>query len=217
MYVKRGRGRLSRKSILYADFIESIILIAGKYDLDPELLIDALVEAWSYETSHLRNLKITCREVNQDSATFLVTEGEKAVFQFPITLEILNKPEYLKDQVQYFPPPHRAQRKLEGNQRKIDQLSYGMRGVDVKVKIIEIPPALHVQTRFGNTAHVSNVKVADETGSIRLTLWNDQINKIHVGDTVEIKNCYIAKYRKERRLRIGRKGTLTIIDDEEVS
>ena len=139
MYVKRGRGRLSRKSILYADFIESIILIAGKYVLDPELLIDALVEAWSYETSHLRNLKITCREVNQDSATFLVTEGEKAVFQFPITPEILKNPENVKDQIQHFPPLHHAQRKLEGNQRKIDQLSYRMRGVDVKAKVMELP------------------------------------------------------------------------------
>jgi hypothetical protein len=139
MYVKRGRGCLSHKSILYADFIESIILIAGKYDLDPKHLIDALVEAWSYETSHLGNLKITCREINEDSATFLVTEGEKAVFQFPITLEILNKPEYVKDQIQHFPPPHHAQRKLEGNQRKIDQLSYRMRGVDVKAKVMELP------------------------------------------------------------------------------
>ena len=89
MYVKRGRGRPSRKSFLYADFIESIILIAGKYDLDPKHLIESFVEALSYEISHLGNLKITCREVKKDSARFLVTEGEKAVFQFPITLEKL--------------------------------------------------------------------------------------------------------------------------------
>ena len=173
----RARGRPGRRSILYVDFLESIVLIAGKYDFDPELLIEAFVEAWSYETSHLESLKIICREVNQDSATFLITKGEKVTAQFPITIEILKNPEYVKGQIQYFPPPYRAQRKCEGKQRKISELSYRMRGINVKAKIIETPPAQQVQTRLGTTTSISNVKIADETGSIRLSLWKDQIDK----------------------------------------
>ena len=79
------------------------------------------------------------------------------------------------------------------------------------------PPAKRVYSRFGNIVTVSNVKVADETGSIKLTLWNKHITKIKVGDTVELTNCWVSKYGGEPRLRIGRKGKLTIIDDEEVS
>ena len=206
-YSGRGRGRPRRRSILYLDFLESIISIAGKYDLDPKLLIEAFVEAWNNETSHYGSLKITCREVIQDSATFLITDGEKVVSQFPIKLEILKNPEYLKGQIQFFPLSHLAWRKLDQKQKKIGELRYGMRGIGVKAKIIEIPPTLHVHTRFGTIAHVSNVTIADETGSVRLSLWNDQIDKVHVGDEVELKNCYILRYRGEPQLRLGRRGT----------
>jgi len=216
-YSKRGRGRPSRRSILYVDILESIILIAGKYDLDPNHLIDAFVEAWNDETSHLGKLKIICRERTQDSATLLITDGEKAVFQFPINLEVLNFPEYLKAQIQYFPLSPHARRKLEGKQKKISDLRYRMRRIDLKAKIIEIPPAKLVFTRFGTMADVSNVKIGDETGSIRLSLWNEQIDKVHVGDMIELKNCYIASYKGEPQIRIGRTGTLSIIDDEDAN
>jgi len=118
MYVKRGRGRPSRRSILYVDVLDSIVSIAGRYDLDPKHLIDAFVEAWNNETSHLGSLKITCREINHNSATFLVTDREKVVSQFPIPLDALNFQKYLKNQIQHFPPPYHAQRKLEGKQKK---------------------------------------------------------------------------------------------------
>ena len=55
--------------------------------------------------------------------------------------------------------------------------------------------------------------IADETGSVRLSLWNDQIDKVHVGDEVELKNCYVVGYRGEAQIRIGRRGTLSVVDD----
>ena len=209
-YIERGRGRPDRRTILYFKIMESIVLIAGKYDLDPKHLIDAFVEAWSTEASHLGSLKITCRERKQDSATLLITNGEKVVTQFPITLEVLKNPEYLKNQIQHFPPPYRAQKKL----KMIGQLSFGMRGINVKAKIIEIPPTRQVHTKFGTMVDVSNVKIGDETGSIRLSLWNAQIGKVHVGDIIELKNCHIYRYRGELQLRLGRTGTLSIIDEK---
>jgi replication factor A1 len=185
--------------------------------LDPKQLIEAFVEAWSNETSHIESLKITCREVNQDFVSFLITKGEKVVSQFPITTEILKNPEYVENQIQYFPLLYRAQRKHDEKQRKISELRYRMRGINVKAKIIEIPPPQQVQTRFGTKVYVSNVKIADETGSMTLSLWNNQIDNVHVGDEIELRNCYIFRYRGALQLRLGRKGTLSIIDDEEAS
>jgi hypothetical protein len=74
------------------------------------------------------------------------------VSQFPIPLDALNFQKYLKNQIQHFSPSHYAQRKLEGKQKKIDKLSYGMRKINVKAKIIEIPPAKLVFTQYGNKA-----------------------------------------------------------------
>ncbi|MCK5625343.1 hypothetical protein KAI11_00655 [Candidatus Bathyarchaeota archaeon] len=208
----RGRGRPSRRTVLYVDFLESTVLIAGKHDLDPKLLIEAFVEAWRGGPSQVGDLKVTCREVKQDSATFLITLGDNVVSQFPITLQILKNPEYVKDQIQHFPPSHYEKKRLEGMPKKISQLSYGMRRIDLTARIVEVPPAINVHTRFGTMASVSNIKISDETGSVRLSLWNDQIDKVHVGDLIELKNCYIFKYKGEPQLRLGRKGTLSVVE-----
>jgi len=85
-----------------------------------------------------------------------------------------------------------------------------MKEIDLKAKIIEIPPMKAVVTRFGNQSYVSNVEIADETGSIRLCLWNGQINKVHVGDEVEIENSYVASFAGEPQLRLGRKGIVSV-------
>ena len=193
------------------------MLIAGKHDLDPKKLIEAFVEAWRGEPSQVGDLTVSCRGVKQDSATFLITKGEKVVSQFPITLQILKNPEYVKDQIQHFPPSHYEKKRLEGKPKKISQISYGMRGIDLVAKVVEIPVAIQVNTRFGTMASVSNIKISDETGAVRLSLWNDQIDKVKVGDMVTLKNCYIFRYRGEPQLRLGRKGTLTIVESGDAS
>jgi replication factor A1 len=183
--------------------------------LDPKLLVEAFIEAWNNKTSNLGTLKITSREINPNSASFLITKAEKVISQFPITTEILKKPDYIKEQLQYFSSSHYEPKKPNQKQMKISELSYRMRGINVKAKIIEIPSTQQVQTRFGTTASLYNVKITDETGSIRLGLWNEQINNIHVGDKVELKNCYIDGYRGELQLRLGRRGRLSIVDTED--
>ena len=71
--------------------------------MDPNRLVDAFVEAWNNGTSHCGRLKIACREVTKDSATFLLTDGEEVVSQLPIAVEALKNKGYLKDQTKYFP------------------------------------------------------------------------------------------------------------------
>jgi ssDNA-binding replication factor A large subunit len=63
-------------------------------------------------------------------------------------------------------------------------------------------------TRFGQWAHFTNIKIADDTGSIHLNLWNKQLQNHDVGDPIEIKNGHVARYRGELQLRLGRKGTI---------
>jgi len=84
--------------------------------------------------------------------------------------------------------------------------------INVTAKIIEIPPTSHVFTRWESEAYVSNVKLADETGSIRLSLWNDQIETVHIGDKVEIKNCNVSRFVDEPQLRLVRKSIMSVIN-----
>jgi replication factor A1 len=87
-----------------------------------------------------------------------------------------------------------------------------MKGINVTAKIIEIPPTRTVNTRFGTLANVSNMMIADDTGSVRLSLWNNQIDKVHKGDEVEVSTCKVGRFRGELQLRLGRKGTISTIN-----
>ena len=97
---EEGRGRPRGRSALNHAYFESVVLIASKHDLDPKTLVDAFFEAWENGTSRCGGLKISCREANQDRAIFLLTKGEKVVWQFPVSLDGIRNSEardYIKN------------------------------------------------------------------------------------------------------------------------
>jgi replication factor A1 len=209
-----GRGRPSGDTKNYYEPLLSIVKIAAKYDLDPSLLVESFIEAWKNEIDHCGCLKITCRGVNkdEDSATFLVTCEDKVVSQFPIKTEVFKNQNDFINHLQQFPIQkirERYSRKDSGLKKNIGQLRVKMKRVDLKAKIIEIPPVTKVMTRYGLKAKFTNIKIADDTGSIRLNLWNNQMDDLHVGDKVKIENSYVVRYRGELQLRLGRKGTIS--------
>jgi replication factor A1 len=209
-----GRGRRSGDTKMYFEPLLSIVKIAAKYDLDPRLLVESFIEAWENKTDHCGSLKVTCRGINKDetAATFLITCEVKVVAQFPIKTDVLENKDVFINHLRQIPIQKIRERYSKNDnrlQKTIGQLRYKMKKVDLKAKIIEIPPVRRVLTKFGNAAKVTNIKIADDTGSIRLSLWNNQMNNLYVGDKVEIENCYVARYRGELQLRLGRKGTIS--------
>ena len=214
IYDGQSRGRPRGNYRLFRNPLKSIVLIAKKHDVDPNLLIDAFVEAWRHKVSHCGSLTISCRTVNQDSATFLLTNKETVISQFPIKQEALRIPDSFRHYIQYVPTPAPLQKKGKPRQKKINELKSGMKGVGVTAKIVKIPPRKLVDTRWGGQSYVSNISITDETGSIRLSLWNNQIDSVHVGDMIEIENGYVASFAGEPQLRLGRKGTLSTVNAE---
>ncbi len=94
---------------------------------------------------------------------------------------------------------------------KIKDLKDGMRRVDVVAKVIEKSDTREVRSRYRDeTYRVADAVISDETGTIKLTLWNKQIDQVNVDDTVKIENGYIRSFRGEIQLNVGRYGTLTV-------
>lgn len=85
-----------------------------------------------------------------------------------------------------------------------------MRNITVKGRIVEVPTKTLVNTRYGSEAYVSNILLADETGTIRLSLWNDQIGDVAVGDTISVVRAKVATFYGNLQLRIGRSGTMSV-------
>jgi replication factor A1 len=180
--------------------------------VDPNQLVDAFVEAWENTTAQCGGLTISRRGITRDSATFLITKEEKVIWQFPVNLENVRNPEVLKKYIQDMPAPQPPEQERYQKKQQIDNLRFGMKGINVTAKIVEIQPTKPVITRWGSESYVTNVMIADETGSIRLSLWNKQIDKVRVGDEVELTNCYVSRFAGQPQLRLQRKSTMSVIN-----
>ncbi|MEM2118057.1 MAG: OB-fold nucleic acid binding domain-containing protein [Candidatus Bathyarchaeia archaeon] len=94
---------------------------------------------------------------------------------------------------------------------KIKELRNGMKNVTIEAKVTEKSDPREVLSRFKDeTYKVATAIIADETGTIKLTLWNEQINQVNVNDTVKVENGYITSFRGEIQLNIGKYGKLTV-------
>jgi replication factor A1 len=94
---------------------------------------------------------------------------------------------------------------------KIKELRDGMKRVNVQATVTEKSDPREVMSRFKDqTYRVATATIADETGTVRLTLWNDQIEMVNVNDKVRIENGYVTSFRGEIQLNAGKFGTLTI-------
>ncbi len=93
---------------------------------------------------------------------------------------------------------------------KISELKPGMRRVDITAKVLELSESRDVTTRAGEASRVATAVVTDDSGTVKLTLWNEQIDQVGVNDTVMIENGYVTSFRGETQLNVGRYGKLTV-------
>lgn len=194
---------------------EYLAFLSIKYEVDPDKLFYALISAEENQESTCGDLSIKFRDKLRDKIVFLITKGPKVVAQFPISNEFLSEK---SNPIKNFSKTNllrRHQIKKNGAPYfvHITDLRTGMKKVSVKGKVLEIARPTLVFTRFGNYASVANALIGDETGTVKLCLWNEQINSVSVGDTIQVENASVSMFRGERQLRVGKKGILTEVKD----
>lgn len=88
-----------------------------------------------------------------------------------------------------------------------------MRRVNVEAKVLEKSTPREVMSRYRDVVHrVATAIISDDTGQIKLTLWNDQIDQVNVNDNIKIENGYVTTFRGEMQLNVGRYGKLTVTE-----
>ena len=86
-----------------------------------------------------------------------------------------------------------------------------MRTVEAEGEIIDISTPREVSLRTGGQAKVADATLKDETGTIKLSLWDNQIDQVSKGAHVKVSNGYINTFRGERQLNVGRYGKLEVL------
>jgi len=182
-----------------------------KHGTDPEKFFDSFVEAWKHQKSTCRSLSIECRKKTRNYAVFLITNSSKVVAQFPIPKHILKEVNPLKEFAYAEALRRTTVERAKLKHPRIGDLKSGMKRINLKARVLEIPKPRSVFTRFGNFAIVTNTSIADETGTIQLPLWNNQIDAVSVGDLIRVENARVVNFRGERQLRVGRRGQLSVV------
>lgn len=93
----------------------------------------------------------------------------------------------------------------------IKDLRDGMRTVETEGEVIDISSPREVSLRTGGQAKVADATLKDDTGTIKLSLWDSQIEQVTKGARVKITNGYTNQFRGEVQLNIGRYGKLEIL------
>jgi replication factor A1 len=90
----------------------------------------------------------------------------------------------------------------------ISELKAGMRNVSITGKIDSVGEPRTVNLKAGGTNTVADAIISDESGSIKLSLWGEEINNVQPGDRVSVENGYINTFRGENSLNVGKFGKL---------
>jgi replication factor A1 len=209
----KGEENLKRKKSTG----EYLAFLCVKYELSPDMLFCALLAAGENGEAKCGNLSIECRGKMKDRAVFLIMDGAEVVAQFSVPRNFLLQQ---GNPIRTFMGTDIVRRHINREPKPvyscaISDLRAGMCSAKVEAKVLEVTKPKLVTTRYGNNARLAKAVLADETGKIKLCLWNDQIDAVSPGDTVQIENARVSMFSGEKQLSLGKKGTLNNIDDLE--
>lgn len=97
---------------------------------------------------------------------------------------------------------------------KISELKPKQGSVELTAEVIEVGEA-RTFNKFGKEGKVADAVIKDDSGQMRLSLWNEQADKVKTGDRITIKNGYVSEWHGEMQLTTGRMGTLEVVQKAE--
>lgn len=162
------------------------------------------------------DLTVEYRGSLNEQAIFLIMQKEKVVAQFRVPEQTLSSKDVSFDN---WLDSGRVQKEIARqnpapSHAKIADLRSGMKKINVHAEVLETSTPSKVHTQFRDNALVSNALVGDETGTVLLCLWDDQVNAVSVGDCIEVRGAHVATFKGEKQLRLGKNGIITKLEKQ---
>ncbi|UCE29668.1 MAG: hypothetical protein JSV85_02830 [Candidatus Bathyarchaeota archaeon] len=209
----QGRGHSTRDT----KHLQYLITISLKRRIDPDKLFDKIVYAWKNERSKCKRLTIQCREKMEDYAIFLITANHEVVAQFPMPGHLLEQTAPLKRFEEAIEREKNSLMKKRNVKavtfHKIRDLKDGMKRVSLKARVLTISRPQQALTRYSDYVLFANATLTDETGNVKLALWDKRANSLSINDIIEIENARVTAYRGETQLQIGKQGRIRVIEN----
>ena len=94
---------------------------------------------------------------------------------------------------------------------KISELRPGIGNVTITGEVTAKEEPREVVTKYGKKVRVANAVLKDDSGEITLSLWEDDVDKLNVGDKISIENGWISEFKGNLQVSIGKYGKLTML------
>ncbi len=189
---------------------DQLAFISAQHNVYPTELFQALLQAKGQGKSVVEDLTVEYRGSVNDQAIFLIKNDGGVVAQFRVPEETLSKGDVSFDNWMDTGKVRReiARQIPAPSHVKIEDLRVGMKKVNVIAEVLETSQPSKVHTQFRDNALVSNAVIGDETGTILLCLWDQQVNAVSVGDCIEVSNSHVATFKGDKQLRLGKNGKI---------
>lgn len=103
--------------------------------------------------------------------------------------------------------------------KKIEDIKSGMGDLNIRGRVLDISDIRTFNKKDGTVGKVGNIMIGDETGKIRVTLWDETAeltNELQTDDSVEIINGYAKEnnFNQQVEMQVGNRSTIRKIEDE---
>jgi len=94
---------------------------------------------------------------------------------------------------------------------KLSDLKSKQGNVEVEVEVVSIDDT-KTFNKFGKELRLANATVKDSSGEMKLTLWNNDIDRVKAGNKLKITNGYVNEFQGEKQLTSGKFGKIEVIE-----
>jgi ssDNA-binding replication factor A large subunit len=95
---------------------------------------------------------------------------------------------------------------------KISEIKRGESNITIQAKVIDVSDSRDVQTKYGKRS-VADATLEDDSGQITLTLWEEKIGSVKIGDVISVAGAYVTEFRDKLQLNIPRTGKIEIVKE----
>ncbi|WP_440010324.1 single-stranded DNA binding protein [Halomicrococcus sp. SG-WS-1] len=99
----------------------------------------------------------------------------------------------------------------------VDDLSLGLSDVNLRGKLLDTDTVRTFDRDDGSQGKVSNLTVGDETGRVRVTLWDERADlaeELDPGISVEVVDGYVRERDGSLELHVGNRGAVEEIEED---
>lgn len=94
---------------------------------------------------------------------------------------------------------------------KISELKAGATNVTVEATVASKQEPREVVTKYGKRLNVANITLKDDSGSIAMSLWGNDVEAVSEGDVIKVTNGYVSEFRGAPQLSSGKFGKIEVV------